>query len=233
MKLKLNPIPDEAWKDKFDKVMENPYIKTKYDREKRIKEKKQYIKDYLPEVHGGEPKNILDIGPGPGEFMEICRWYGHDVWGVDAMKGDCEMGEEYLELSMLMNERQKLDVWNWGARMVFTEDISFPFPPVNIVNCQGAIEQIFKDHLEGPPHIEHHDARQLSWIESDKLNEDFLKFFSGIDEILAPGGILLIYANGAKNTIKYHNLLMATMDKLNYKNVFSNRLTLHKFEKSE
>ena len=35
-------------------------------------------------LHKTPPKKVLDLGCGPGYFLAVCRYFGHDVVGIDA-----------------------------------------------------------------------------------------------------------------------------------------------------
>lgn len=208
--LKLLDVPRTGWEDEYNHILLDEYVSKKYNREKRLGEKRTYIGKYIPEFYNEilkstEKKVVVDLGPGPGEFLELFRDKGYVVIGFDAKIGDSEMGDEYLKLSRLMVERQQLDVRYVGVETLFR----FPFEDgeVLVVNSQGSIEQIFKDFLIGEPCRIHKDCRKLSWDMSDKMVERITGFLKEIYRILKKGGVCLIYGNGTKNNQHYANLI--------------------------
>lgn len=203
MYLPLMRDPSPQWQVEYMRLTRDPYLKKKYDRARRIHDKLNYIDDLLPEVKKGGGV-VLDIGPGPGEFLEVCRKYGNEVYGIDASFEDCEMGDEYIRLSQLMTQLQKLQVWYNGFK-----DFVIPLPDksVTVINSQGSIEQVMKKHLVGPPHKQTKKASLLKWTGDDNMRADFEKMFVAFDRVLKPGGIVCIWANGAKNTKVYAELV--------------------------
>ena len=202
----LLDAPDEGWSVQYERVAQDPFVRQKYDRARRLSEKREYLNRFLPEIiDPGLPKGIVvDIGPGPGEFLELCRLLGHEVRGVDAPSGVCGMGEPYLQLSRLMTDRQRIPVEYCGLAS-WIERGAEVFPPqsVCLINSQGSIEQACSHLMDGTPLDMHHDCRKLRWRVGDELDEFFCRMMRVFDRWLAPGGIILIYANGAANTRAY------------------------------
>jgi SAM-dependent methyltransferase len=224
----LHGVPNSEWQKEYDKVIKDSYIVKKYNRSKRLKEKQLYIDMYLPELKYND--FVVDLGPGPGEFMEVCREKGCHVIGIDAKIGDSEMGDEYLELSRLMVERQNLNVQYMGAENL----CNFPFNSnsVSVINAQGSIEQIFKKHLIGVPHKKHKDCRKLSWSLDANMKETFEHFFKECHRVLKEKGILLVYGNGSKNTKDYNLFIKDIVENLGlFKIVLEESDRLHKMEK--
>ena len=211
MNIPLKDIPDEEWQDKYQKVLEDPYIQKKYNRSKRLKEKSDYLNRYLPFLKNGG-KSVLDIGPGPGEFLEVCRSYGNTICGSDAPIDDCEMGGSYISLSYLMTKRQGLDVKYDGLDMSSYEDSSF-----DVINSQGSIEQVFRDCLEGIPHKEKRNCTLLSWREENATKERLYCFLVECYRCLRNNGILLIYGNGAKNVGYYDKIVQNLAKEIGFK----------------
>jgi len=206
-KLQLNPIPDNNWKVEIGKLLKDPYISKKFNRPNRIIDKLEYIDKFLPEVKSN-PGRVLDIGCGPGEFLEWCRYFGNDIIGIDASLDDCEMGNEYIRLSKLITTRQSIDVKYVGFDNILKEGkLPISDNSIKVVNSQGAIEQIFKDFLIGPPHREHKNCNRLSWNMSNKMIKTFTHFFDELYRILETNGVCFIYGNGAKNTDEYDAMI--------------------------
>ena len=224
---------NQEWDTKFSNLMTDEFLSRKYNRVRRINDHLEYLQKLAPEVLLNENLDsyVIDIGPGPGELLEICRALGYKTKGFDAKLEDCEMGRPYLELSMLMSERQNLDIDYCGF-----ENILSSLPIENdstfLVNSRGSIEQVFKKHLEGVPHKIHHDAKQLAWSFSDDMKNDFLTLFENVSRILVPDGIFLIYGNGSSNIGKYHDFIMAILDEItSLRCELSDGRTIHKIRK--
>lgn len=204
--LNLFDIPRNDWKDEYEDVLSDDYVSKKYNREKRLTKKLAYIKNYLPEFYNDIQNGIIvDLGPGPGEFLELFREKGYSAIGFDTKIGDSYMGDEYLKISRLMVERQRLDVRYVGVETL----LNFPFEDgeVLLVNSQGSIEQIFKEFLIVKPCKIHKDYRRISWDMSDKMIERITNFFKEIYRILKKDGVCLIYGNRTKNNKPYANLI--------------------------
>lgn len=203
MELPLREPVTAEWQADYDRLMHDPYIRKKYNRARRIAAKIDYVRDMVPEVKTGNGV-VLDIGPGPGEFLEVCRAYGNKVGGIDAKIDDCEMGDEYIRLSKLMTARQGIQVWYNGFE---NRVIPMPDNSVSLINSQGSIEQVMKKHLVGPPHKQTKKASLLEWTGDDWMRLDFENMFIEYDRVLKRGGIVCIWANGAKNTRVYTELV--------------------------
>lgn len=224
--LSLYSLPSNDWQVQYDVLMKDPYIASKYNRANRIQNKLKYIDDFLPELMQFNVGKVLDVGTGPGEFLEVCRSMGFDVFGLDAPIGQSEMGNEYLLLSKLMTERQQLKVYYSGVDLSVFRDGDFV-----VVNLQGAIEQIFKDYMIGVPHRYHKDASLLAWDIGDDLNKAMTVFLSDVYRILEDDGILMIQANGAKNTEKYDDMIVGLSEVIGFKVVLRSNRRIHKFKK--
>ncbi len=199
----LRPLPSAEWTACHDKLQQDPYVRKKCDRAQRLPEKRAYIDTYCPEIIDAEPGLVIDIGPGPGEFLELCSGYGHDVLGVDAVTGAGGMGDKYLEFSELMCDWLGINVRRIGLPAFIVEDASNWADMAVLINSHGSIEQCFADHMTGPPLEVHHDCRLLTWTITPELEEEFQRMFDVFRRLLRSGGHVLIYANGAANTGDY------------------------------
>lgn len=198
MDLPLNPSPGPEWDERYSELMESPFLRRKYNRESRIAEHLKYIDSYLPELRDPEHRGALvDIGPGPGELLEIGRELGRDVLGIDAHTGEGGMGNEYLELSRLMTTRQKIHVDYDGLVNWMRFDNPLLNSACGIVNSRGSIEQALSGRMVGIPHDKHQCCRKLRWKEDGKTLDLFEAVMTRIWKLLLPGGILLIHANGS------------------------------------
>ena len=179
----------------------------KTDRARRLRENSEYIERYCPQLMPLEPMVVIDIGPGPGEFLEIARSFGNEVHGIDARTGDGGMGAKYLRYSELMTDRQELSVDYYGLGR-WIKDISTSWHgAADLINSRGSIEQAMSGHMDGPPHDEHHKCDRLSWNEGGETRDAFDELFAAFNRMLRPGGKVLIHANGAANVDFYDELV--------------------------
>ena len=240
MSLELKPVPYEGWQKKYNALMQDKYLSKKYNRNKRIKEKRAYMGKITPELKHCKGKLVLDIGCGMGEYLEIVRDLGHRGIGIDAKLNDCEMGNEYIKMAQLMRDRQDLPIFymgfdNWLQSADRDQRTDFPIIMPNSVyyiNSQGSIEQCLKDYMEGPPHLLTKDASQLKWKIEERTWDIFYKMFQEFDRILEDGGYVVIWGNGAKNVESYDNLILETAKKFPAFKLFKkDGKRFHKFKK--
>ena len=232
-KLPLNPVPSPEWQAEYDQLMKDPYLKKKYNREKRVAGKKEYIDNNTAEIKAVTAKNILDIGPGPGEWLEWCKYYGHYAYGIDAVVETGEMGYEYTRLSQMMTDRQKLNIKYDGLINHIIGGFDFENNSVYFINSQGSIEQAFAKYMDGPPHRETKKSGGLKWRTEDVDFKDmFIRMFEGFERILEPGGYIFIWGNGSKNDHEYDKLIKDTLKQIpNLKLIKQKSNRWHKFQK--
>ena len=232
------PSPGEWWDKEYAEVMKDSFLKKKYNRERRIADKKKYIDENCAEIKAVKGKVVLDIGPGPGEFLEWCRYYGHRVIGIDSKLDGGEMGDHYVRLSKLMCDRQKLGVVYCGFEDYLNGQTTTPAQIIQNgsvfwINLQGSLEQCLRDYLDGPPHRQHHQASKLSWRVDDPATWDiFMRMFTEFARILEPGGWILIHGNGSANNSVYDNYILETLKKIpELKLMKKKQKTWHKIRK--
>jgi SAM-dependent methyltransferase len=201
-------------KMEYEKLMHDEYVGTKVNRRKRLAQKKAYIRHFMPELFRGGGF-VLDLGPGPGEFLEIARSYGNAVLGMDATMDDSEMGDEYIQLSRLLTQKQGIPVLYSGITVFLEKEMPLPFADnyFTHINSQGSIEQIFHNYLIGIPHRVLKGS-VLSWNMEARTLSILSKFFEEIARVLMPGGIFFIYANGTKNEDEFEHLIGDIVQKI-------------------
>ena len=228
----LLQIPNNIWLNNFEKVIKDKYIAKKYNRKNRLISKIEYINNFIPEIKLGNGY-VLDIGPGPGEFLELCRYYNNKIIGIDAKLEESEMGNEYMKISQLMTERQKIPVLYSGFENYLENKLPFDDGELSIVNSQGSIEQVFKNNLVGPSHLETKKASLLSWNFDKDLINKFELLFSEVNRVLKKDGLFVIYANGSKNTEEYHNFILKISKKTNFSIEKNYNFNFHKMKKND
>lgn len=227
------------WRAQRDALLrDDPWLQRKTDRCRRLAEHAEYIKKYCPEMQTLRGGIVIDIGPGPGEFLEIARHFRHSPYGIDAETGSGGMGDKYLRYSKLMTARQGLHVDYCGLEFwlnnVFTggtlewRDMS---AGVVLINSRGSIEQAFSEHMEGVPHDVHHNCKMLAWRESGETEDVFFGAFAKFQRLLKPGCGVLIHANGAANGEYYDSVVMRAAEENGFDCVLHEGLVLHKWVK--
>lgn len=234
--IELNLSPNDRWDLEYVDLLEDPFIKKKYNRRKRLQDKSDYIDEYLPIVKKGGGY-VLDIGPGPGEFLEICRFYGNKTIGIDCKYADCNMmGRKYHRLSELLAQRQCIDI-KYDNFESYIESGRIPFNDctLSVINSQGAIEQVFREYMQhATPEREDGwtPTHEGTWIINDKLTALFDVFFKEMARVLIVGGKIMIFANGSTNYKEYHKMVTSSIAKAgNLKMVHTDSERLHKVTK--
>jgi hypothetical protein len=181
------------------------WLRRKVDRNRRMVELRKYVNKYIPEMLERPLHGFLDIGPGPGELIELAMAASMDAHGWDAETPEGGMGSDYLKYSRLTHELRGLDV-------TYCDD----FRPIqarfngalSIINLRGSIEQVMSDYMVGDPHDKHQDCRKLSW--DDRRAEGGLRGFLKVmrASLLDSNGVLMVAANGAANTAWYDKTIM-------------------------
>ena len=220
---------DSTQEEELKELLKDPFLSRKYNRDRRIQDKLRFIQDLLPEVIE-DSGLVIDIGPGPGEFLELCRFFGNDIFGFDADEKSV-MGHPYWRLSRLLTQRQNIPVDYRGFEKILDEGLPFKDSSVRAVVSQGSIEQVFSRHIEGSPI----DSQTMSWKKDGLMKETFRRLFDEVHRILTYRGVFLIWANGTVDNDWYNLFLLSSsvgFERLpNSDNYAVYRNTLHKFRK--
>ena len=208
--LPLHPIEDTTWIYSYNTLLEDPFIQKKYNRDKRIQDKIEYIDILSYEVKN--PGFVIDLGPGPGEFLELCRHYGNKIEGIDSSLSENLMGFEYLELSRLMAKRQGIPVRYIGFENLLSSTLPWKDGEVSFINSQGSIEQIFSKHIKG--NMVNRNYSNVFWTFDENMLLDLYTLFGEVRRVLKKGAIFLVVGNGTGNTDKYYLLINAQFERL-------------------
>ncbi len=220
----------KEWEELYTEVLKNRYVKTKYNRKNRLQDKIDYVNKWAPEIKKNNG-NVLDIGPGPGEFLEVARFFGNLVKGIDSKIENNQMGNEYVTLSKLMTKRQNIPVQYVGFENMLKDGLPYPDEHFSFINSQGSIEQVFSKHLSGVELVQHKNCFNLTWTFDAATEKSFIKLFSEIKRILCQGGIFLLYANGAKNVQEYITYITKKINETRLNIIKTDGKTLHKIQK--
>lgn len=216
----------EKIKAKMRRLLESdPWLRGKVDRTRRLNELRLYVDKYIPEIKQRELQGFLDVGPGPGELIELAMSYSMDGYGWDAESPEGGMGDNYLQYSKLSHKVRGLDVIYdddyYSSQVRFHRSLS-------VINSRGSIEQVLSSCMNGKPHDKHHDCRKLSW-DLKRGREGLTRFLRAMRNSLMDNGILMIAANGAANTEWYDKTLMDLSDPCGFSRVKRFDERNHKF----
>ncbi len=189
-------IPRDTWQHEVDAILKaEPWLKDKSDRTRLIREKNDYIDRYCPDIKSGGEETIVDVGPGFGVFLELCREYGWGFVGHETAIGEGGMGNPYLRLARLWCERQDVPVKRYGFGGFLRLCLAPAGPCCRLVNFQGSFSQCHSQWLDGTPHHVHRKAEEQRWRFGPELNQTWQAEFTTIRKTLLPGGEVLIVAN--------------------------------------
>ncbi len=200
-------------------LLSSGWLNHKVDRVDRLREKQWYINKYLPEIKKGE-KLVLDVGCGPPEFLEWCRYYFNVGTGMDVEKSP--MQGRYNDYSMLMHRRQHIDVRYADFRQVFI-DKDYSMGKFHVIHSQGAINQIMKENIVW------HSTHEGEWKTDQRCKADFDAMFDWFRRSLYSGGVVMIYANGSLNDREYSKMINSTATRHGFKNILQHKYIMHKF----
>ena len=194
--LPLFSVPRETWQAEVDAILEaEPWLRDKSDRARLIREKNEYIDRYCPEIKDGGDGMIVDVGPGFGVFLELCKACGWVAIGYETNDGIGGMGDRYLQLAKLLCERQGVRQIGRGFRSFKGVCHVDPIPRYRLVNFQGSFAQCHAYWLSGMPHHINRKAEEQRWRFSDDLFLTWRSEFKLIRRTLMLDGELLIVAN--------------------------------------
>jgi len=142
----LGPWKDNDIKSKFS-IKKHKFL----DRNRTLKINWKRLHDKIPEILlSDERLNLLDVACGNGATMEILRYYGHSVQGVDFSPGFSK--DNWLYKPMIKSQKLKCLVHNCSI-------IPYPFKDkeFDYLICYGAIT--FFKPIENWPKIMNEFAR--------------------------------------------------------------------------
>lgn len=208
---------DAKWADK------------KLDMTRRRLELERHINLMLPELRTMNPGLVVDVGPGPGDFLALCRDMDHSILGIDAPHGKGGMGDPYLRLCKQYWKEMKIPVICCGlGAFIDSQD----YQDVAMIHLRGSIEQASAHRMEGPPHDEHHECKKLDWIVDQFTWLWFQTMFESFARMLRRGGMVFIHANGTKSTNKwYDQTVRQCAAQAGLRLVYSDGLLIHKWVK--
>lgn len=214
-------VPD----DKLAPLMRDPYLQKKYDRGVRLREKQDYIERLAPEIAQGG-LSVVDVGPGPGEFLEWARHYWNDILGIDSPSENA-MGAEYEILSRLCHKHQEIPMKYYGLDG-FIEDPSAT--GYDLINMQGSLEMAMEPCLIGADFHKHHRVQDMV-LDLDLGRAYLTKAFNAFADKLRVGGRVILYCNQVKNQSEYADLIEICSARLTIETA-DRKKTLWTFRKS-
>jgi len=243
--LPLLEVPTKDWEKRATELLKDEYVRKKCDRKRRLNEKHEYVKKYCKKVIlDGRYGAVLDLGPGPGEFLEVCRHYGNFVLGIDAaFDSFIGMGRTYLEYSKLMTERQKLTVSYEGLEnLLLRGKLNFPDRFFSLINSQGSMSYIFRNYLlkdknkfNASLKLNEQGPGVFKWEKSPELENIIELFLGEMSRITKQNGILLIYVNKPRTEEElgyYRSLILNKIKDFRFRLILeAENNCLHKLEK--
>jgi hypothetical protein len=225
LNIPLNKIIEED-KESYSEIMKDTWLSKKVKRVFRIEEKQRYIQKFIPEVQNGGFK-ILDIGTGPGEFLEVLKFYNNTAIGLD----NCIVYKEfiYYKFAQINHRRQQLNViYDDMAQVLKRGHFNLNDKKFNIINCQHAINFIagcfdFKVDLLGKY------KNQGYWIFGEMFTKFFNDYFYWCRKHLQDKGIVVIAALTAQNSKEYAERLELIAKENGYSVELSNKNLNHRF----
>lgn len=212
-------------KDRMEELRNDPWLDHKVKRTRRVTEMIAYVTKYLPEMEDRKLGGFLDIGPGPGELIELAMAKQMDAYGWDAETPEGGMGDAYLEYSRLSHLIRELDV-------TYCNDFS-PIEvrfrsALSVINLRGSIEQVLSPCMNGESHDKHQNCNLLTW-DMKRGRDGLKKFLKCMRASLLDNGILMIAGNGAKNTGWYDKTISDLYSECGFKRMKRFDERTHKF----
>jgi hypothetical protein len=200
-------------------LLADDWLRAKLDRQRRLREHRDYLREHCPNLGDEEPGLVIDIGPGAGELLEFARNLRHATLGIDAPDGEGGMGDAYVRACEIITERRQIPVersrlfgvvrrWKMKVEQlspsVWTSTLSAALGTGGeavLINSRGSLEQAFSEYMEGPPHDKHHKAANMHWRINDRLTRNAMRDFAAwVAHQLRPGGRFVAHMNGSTNT---------------------------------
>lgn len=240
--IKLNPVPSE-YLQLFNSIMEDARLQKKMDRSVRLNEMFNHVDFYFPKIKKGKLK-ILDVATGPGEFLEVVKFYKCNGIGIDIneshlnnvldIKGITndyfERFKKYIQFSRINAIRQKLNViYSDMLDCIMLRNDVFNGLKFNVINCQLAMHLILKNNFNFENVFKNNDIG--SWVIDDLLVENLSKTMNYFYNHLKFGGILLIETDKAANLNQFSELIISIAIKQGLNVEYSNNLNIYKFIK--
>lgn len=186
--------------DQLAPLLADQYIRRKYNRKDRLREKHDYVERITPEVAQGR-LSVVDIGPGPGEYLEWCRHYGNTILGVDSPEENA-MGAEYEKLSRLCHRYQGIPAEYFGLDGFIESKLT----GFDLINLQGSLEMAMEPCLIGTDFHKHHLVQTMT-LDLIKGESYLRRVFDAFASKLNANGRVVLYCNMVKNQEEYANLI--------------------------
>jgi SAM-dependent methyltransferase len=226
-------------------IMNDPFVKTKFNPVVRYAEKRKYIDKFLPEMKTGG-LDILDIACGPGEFLELAQELDCRTTGIESYSKmlDRSIDHIYSRYSRMKVSEKRLNVLDAD----FNDVLANGYPDLegkkfDIINCQHAINFIagmvfdwkfapgadYKNNGEwnlddNPTSLE--TGRGLDFFEF------FMRYFTWCKTHLHNNGIVMIAALNAMNAKEYSVKLKTIAKNVGFECLIDAKSINHKFRLS-
>lgn len=179
----------------------NPYVRRKLNRERRSREKAQYIMEYVPEATNTKG-TVVDVGCADGMFLEFARAAGNAIIGIDTLNGLGGMGDDYCKAAKLLADRQHILVYRVGwNEFIGALAAEVPEQSCSVFNFQGSWAMVLFElgYIIGPPHHEHHDTKKLTYDLSPGIYRQWRAWFTWMHGRLIDNGVVMMLFNETMN----------------------------------
>jgi SAM-dependent methyltransferase len=154
--------------------------KTWLQLEEGLQANARYAMQFTPEVMSGQ-LDILDVGPGPGHWLLLCRALGNRVSGVDL---ELPAGpESSLHAYKAMTDHFNLDVLYHGFHRFTQEKMPWGNKAFDLINFRGSLDGV------------------IAALHGDELS--LLTLLAKMHDILKYGGAITISHNIGKEEAQF------------------------------
>lgn len=226
----------DDWAMVYLDKLNNDWLKKKVDIVKQESRERRYINENLPKMLSGGLR-VLDIGCGFGQFLYIARRYGNTCLGVmpPLEKYETKSGipnSDSLEYELFCRERMekiKVPFVECDIEDVLYNEGIFPVSGFfDVINCKHALNLMLRRCFDFGVDIANYDNKG-AWILDDSFRATMRRFLTVVMDKLAIGGVFMLAALTATNTLEYSDEVVSIAGSMGLKIETLNRGLNHRF----